>query len=91
MGFALSEIELVSSAFQPLGDIPKKYTGESVDVSPPLSWSNVPRGTRSFALICHDPDAPLITPGSYGFVHWVLYNGRAWHAPLFLLDTCFGC
>ena len=74
MGFALSEIELVSSAFQPLGDIPKKYTGESVDVSPPLSWSNVPRGTRSFALICHDPDAPLITPGSYGFVHWVLYN-----------------
>jgi len=74
MGFALSEIELVSSAFQKRGNIPKNYTGEGNDVSPPLSWSNVPEGTRSFALICHDPDAPLVTPGAYGFVHWVLYN-----------------
>jgi Raf kinase inhibitor-like YbhB/YbcL family protein len=74
MGFALSEIELVSSAFQQRGNIPKNYTGEGNDVSPPLSWSNVPEGTRSFALICHDPDAPLVTPGAYGFVHWVAYN-----------------
>ena len=74
MGFALSELELVSSAFQQRGNIPKKYTGEGDDVSPPLSWSNVPEGTRSSALICHDPDAPLVTPGAYGFVHWVLYN-----------------
>jgi len=65
MGFALSEIELVSSAFQQRGNIPKNYTGEGDDVSPPLSWSNVPKGTRSFALICHDPDAPLVTPGAY--------------------------
>jgi len=74
VGFALSDIELASSAFQQQGNIPKNYTGEGEDVSPQLSWSNVPEGTRSFALICHDPDAPLVTPGSYGFVHWVVYN-----------------
>lgn len=74
MGFALSDLELVSSAFQQRSNIPTRYTGEGDDVSPQLSWSNVPEGTRSFALICHDPDAPLVTPGSYGFVHWVLYN-----------------
>lgn len=74
MGFALSDMELSSSVFQQRGGIPKKYTGEGEDVSPPLSWSNVPDATKSFALICHDPDAPLVTPGGYGFVHWVLYN-----------------
>lgn len=74
MGFALSKLELTCSAFEHRGSIPKNYTGEGDDVSPPLSWTNVPEGTRSFALICHDPDAPLITPGAYGFVHWVLYN-----------------
>ena len=36
--------------------------------------SEVPEGTKSFALICHDPDAPLVKPGAYGFVHWVLYG-----------------
>jgi Raf kinase inhibitor-like YbhB/YbcL family protein len=74
MGFALSKLTLISSAFQGRGNIPKKYTGEGDDISPPLSWSKVPDGTRSFALFCHDPDAPLVTPGAYGFVHWVLYN-----------------
>lgn len=43
-------------------------------MSPPLEWTGAPDGTRSFVIICHDPDAPLISPGSYGFVHWVLYN-----------------
>jgi Raf kinase inhibitor-like YbhB/YbcL family protein len=74
MGFALSEMKLSSSAFEERGNIPKNYTGEGDDVSPALSWSNVPEGTKSFALFCHDPDAPLVTPGNYGFVHWVLYN-----------------
>lgn len=74
MGFALSTMQLTSSAFRPGGAIPVKYTGEGEDVSPPLSWSDAPDGTRSFALVCHDPDAPLVTPGAYGFVHWVLYN-----------------
>lgn len=74
MGFALSNMQLVSSAFEDGGPIPTRHTGEGDDVSPALSWSNVPEGTKQFALICHDPDAPLIKPGSYGFVHWVLYN-----------------
>lgn len=74
MGFAPSKLSLASSAFENHGEIPKKHTGEGPDVSPPLIWSNVPDGTRSFALFCHDPDAPLVTPGAYGFVHWVLYN-----------------
>ncbi len=75
MGFALSALKLESAAFKPLGKIPSKHTGEGQDVSPALTWSNVPDGTRSFALVCHDPDAPLVSPGgTYGFVHWVLYN-----------------
>jgi Raf kinase inhibitor-like YbhB/YbcL family protein len=74
MGFALSTLALTSSAFQPLGRIPKKHTGDAEDVSPALAWSNVPDGTKAFALVVHDPDAPLITPKGYGFVHWVLYN-----------------
>jgi len=75
MGFALSDMQLTSSAFEHAGVIPSRYTGEGEDVSPELSWNNPPEGTRSFAVICHDPDAPLISPkGSYGFVHWVLYN-----------------
>jgi Raf kinase inhibitor-like YbhB/YbcL family protein len=74
MGFALSTMQLTSTAFEQGGEIPRKHTGEGEDVSPPLSWSKPPEGTRSFALICHDPDAPLVTPGAYGFVHWVLYN-----------------
>lgn len=74
MGFALSDMELTSFAFDNGGSIPKQHTGEGTDVSPALSWSNAPDGTASFALICHDPDAPLISPGNYGFVHWVLYG-----------------
>lgn len=75
MGFALSDMQLTSTAFNNLGAIPAKYTGTGEDVSPALSWSKPPSGTRSFAVICHDPDAPLISAnGTYGFVHWVLYN-----------------
>jgi Raf kinase inhibitor-like YbhB/YbcL family protein len=75
MGFALSSMQLTSTAFNQSGAIPSQYTGEGEDISPPLAWSDAPEGTRSFAVICHDPDAPLVTPqGTYGFVHWVLYN-----------------
>jgi hypothetical protein len=75
MGFALSDIRLTSSAFKAGGSIPVQHTGEGRDVSPAMSWSNAPDGTRAFALVCHDPDAPLVTPdGTYGFVHWVAYN-----------------
>ncbi|QJD59619.1 YbhB/YbcL family Raf kinase inhibitor-like protein [Pseudomonas sp. gcc21] len=76
MGFALStDLQLTSSAFEQHGAIPTKHTGEGQDVSPALSWSNPPAGTKSYAIICHDPDAPLVSPnGTYGFVHWTLYN-----------------
>ena len=75
MGFALSKLELTSRAFEPLGKIPSKYTGEvENNVSPPMQWTNIPDGTRSFALICHDPDAPVVSGSTYGFVHWVIYN-----------------
>ena len=74
MGFALSTMQLTSTAFEPGGAIPAKFTGEAEDVSPALAWTDAPEGTKSFALICHDPDAPLVKPGTYGFVHWVLYG-----------------
>lgn len=62
-------IELTSTAFQPGAAIPKPYTGDGADHSPPLRWSEPPAGTRSLALICDDPDAPRGT-----WVHWVLFN-----------------
>ena len=74
MGFAPSSMQITSPAFQPLGRIPKKHTGEAEDVSPALAWTQSPAGTKAFALVVHDPDAPLVTPAGYGFVHWVLYN-----------------
>ncbi|OGL39781.1 MAG: phosphatidylethanolamine-binding protein [Candidatus Schekmanbacteria bacterium RIFCSPHIGHO2_02_FULL_38_11] len=46
-----------------------KYTCDDKDVSPPLSWTSVPNGTKSIAIICDDPDAPMGT-----WVHWVLYD-----------------
>jgi Raf kinase inhibitor-like YbhB/YbcL family protein len=62
-------MELTSSAFDEGGMIPSKYTCDGVDVSPPLSWGSLPDGTKSFALICDDPDAPVGT-----WVHWVYYD-----------------
>ena len=75
MGFALSDMQLTSPAFESGGAIPARHTGEAEDVSPALAWSGAPDGTQSFAVVCHDPDAPLVSPtGHYGYVHWVLYN-----------------
>ncbi len=62
-------ISVTSTAFEAGKPIPKKYTGEGPDLSPPLAWSNVPQGTKELALICDDPDAPMGT-----WVHWVLYK-----------------
>jgi len=74
MGFAPSTMQVTSPAFEQGGDIPRRHTGEGEDLSPALNWQGAPQGTRAFALICHDPDAPLVTEGRYGFVHWLLYN-----------------
>jgi len=62
-------IKLTSSAFKEGAMIPAQYSCDGKDISPPLSWSEVPGGTKSFALICDDPDAPIGT-----WVHWVVYN-----------------
>ena len=75
MGFALSEMRLRSSAFEPGREIPAAHAADGGNLSPAVSWSGAPDGTRSFAIFVHDPDAPLVTPdGKYGYVHWVLYN-----------------
>ena len=72
----VTKMQLTSSAFEQGGPIPEKYTGVGADVSPPLSWSDVPEGTQSLALICDDPDAPSrARPRPEGpWVHWVIYN-----------------
>jgi Raf kinase inhibitor-like YbhB/YbcL family protein len=62
-------LELTSTGFQPGAAIPKAYTGDGADRSPPLRWSEPPAGARSLALICDDPDAPGGT-----WVHWVLFD-----------------
>ena len=67
-------LTLTSSAFTDHHAIPKKYTCQGADVSPPLAWSGAPAGTKSFALIVDDPDAPDPAAPQRVFVHWVLYN-----------------
>jgi len=64
MGF-----QIESDVFEPGGPIPSKFSCDGQDVSPPLSWSGVPEGTSSLALVMEDPDAPAGI-----WVHWVLYN-----------------
>lgn len=62
-------MNVASSAFPAESMIPSKYSCEGGNISPPLSWTGVPTGTKSLALICDDPDAP-----GGPFVHWILYN-----------------
>ena len=63
------EIKLTSSAFKEGEAIPRQYTCDGIDISPPLEWTGVPKSAKTIALIADDPDAPSGT-----FVHWVLYN-----------------
>ena len=62
-------MQLTSPAFEPGRSIPSLYTCDGKDLSPPLAWSGAPAGTKSFALIADDPDAP-----AGAWVHWVLWN-----------------
>lgn len=71
---ATGTLTMRSSAFAPGGAIPKKYTCEGDDVSPPLTWEGAPSGTRSFALVLDDPDAPDPKAPKMRWVHWVLYD-----------------
>lgn len=62
-------LQLTSTAFSANETIPKEFTCDGVDDSPPLSWQGAPEKTVAFALIMDDPDAP---PGTW--VHWVIYD-----------------
>jgi Raf kinase inhibitor-like YbhB/YbcL family protein len=62
-------MRLVSSAFPDGSAIPRRFTCDGENVSPPLAWSDVPAGTRSFVLLCDDPDAPTGT-----WHHWAAYD-----------------
>jgi Raf kinase inhibitor-like YbhB/YbcL family protein len=62
-------MQLTSTAFQEGEPIPARYTADGEDVSPLLKWTDPPDGTKSFALVCEDPDAPRGT-----WTHWVAFN-----------------
>jgi Raf kinase inhibitor-like YbhB/YbcL family protein len=65
---------LSSTAFKHEAGIPARYTCDGSNVSPPLSWSGLPAGTKSLALIVTDPDAPDPKAPKMTWVHWVLYD-----------------
>jgi Raf kinase inhibitor-like YbhB/YbcL family protein len=67
---AAAKLTVESSAFKDGTTIPDDYSSFGRNVSPPLSWSGAPASAQQFAVVCHDPDAPL--PG--GFTHWVIYK-----------------
>ncbi len=67
-------LALQSTAFAADAEIPSRYTCEGEDVSPPLAWSGAPAGTKSFALVVDDPDAPDPAAPKMTWVHWVLYD-----------------
>jgi Raf kinase inhibitor-like YbhB/YbcL family protein len=62
-------MQVTSTAFESGGAIPKQFTCEGENVSPPLAWTGVPADARELALLVEDPDAP---GGTY--VHWVLFK-----------------
>ena len=64
-----SGFNLRSSAFQANAAIPSQHTCDGQDTSPPLEWSGEPQGTKAFALVVHDPDAP-----AGDWLHWVAWN-----------------
>jgi Raf kinase inhibitor-like YbhB/YbcL family protein len=67
-------LTMESPAFGAGGEIPRGHTCEGRDVSPPLAWRGEPAGTKSFAIIVDDPDAPDPKAPKMTWVHWVLYN-----------------
>jgi Raf kinase inhibitor-like YbhB/YbcL family protein len=66
----VAELRVSSDAFEDHGRIPERHTGDGDDIAPALEWSGVPEGTKAFAVVVHDPDAPLVD----GFTHWVAYG-----------------
>jgi Raf kinase inhibitor-like YbhB/YbcL family protein len=70
MKINLGTLRASSPAFEHGGRIPTRHTVGGDAVPPPLRWSDAPAATASFAVVCHDPDAPL----THGFTHWVVYG-----------------
>jgi Raf kinase inhibitor-like YbhB/YbcL family protein len=66
----VADLRIKSPAFEGHKRIPDKFTTNGENVSPPLEWSGAPEGTEAFAIVVHDPDAPLVD----GFTHWVAYG-----------------
>ncbi len=67
-------LTITSPKFVHNGEIPKRYTSQGADVSPPLAWTGVPPNAKSLALIVDDPDAPDPAAPRRVWVHWVVYN-----------------
>ncbi len=66
----VADLKVSSPAFAHHREIPERHASDGEDVAPALEWSGVPEGTKAFAVVVHDPDAPLVD----GFTHWVAYN-----------------
>jgi Raf kinase inhibitor-like YbhB/YbcL family protein len=71
---AATTLNITSPSFGPNGPIPTRHTCEGQDISPALSWSAGPSGTKCFAVIVDDPDAPDPKAPKTTWVHWVVYN-----------------
>jgi Raf kinase inhibitor-like YbhB/YbcL family protein len=70
----VKKMQLTSPSFEDRGPMAEKFTCDGENISPALQWSAAPAGTRSFALIVDDPDAPDPANPKMTWVHWVLYN-----------------
>jgi Raf kinase inhibitor-like YbhB/YbcL family protein len=66
----VADLKIKSPAFEGHKSIPDRHTSKGENIAPPLEWSGVPDGTMAFAVVVHDPDAPLVD----GFTHWVAYG-----------------
>ncbi len=67
-------MKLTSTAFAHEASMPSRFTCDGTNISPPLAWSGAPAGTKSFALVVTDPDAPDPKAPKMTWVHWVVYN-----------------
>ena len=66
----IQDLKVTSPAFDHHSKIPAPHTSEGEDSAPALEWTGAPAGTKAFAVVVHDPDAPLVD----GFTHWVAYG-----------------
>lgn len=74
MASSAATLAVRSAAFHEGAEIPVRYTCEGADVPPALEWTGAPAGTRSFALVVDDPDAPDPAAPQRTWVHWILYD-----------------